>query len=386
MSLLSEAKAMQEQLVAWRRDFHSHPEPAFTETRTTGIIAEVCRRMGLAVTTPINKTGVMAVLEVPGAIGTLALRADIDALTMPDAKNVPYRSTREGCAHACGHDAHTAMLLGAARLLLAHKAELKHRVKCFFQPAEETPPGGAKGIVEAGYLDDVEEVYAIHLFSGMPTGKLGIRSGAMMAATDTIRIVVTGRGGHGAGPELTVDPIVVAAHIITALQTVVSRSIQPADVAVVSICTIHAGSATNIIPDQAVMEGTVRSLDEHLRKQLHRRIDQICHRVAQAFGAKAELTVEPGYPVTVNDPQCGARIERLAREVLGLPDPVEQLTARCGGEDFAYYLNKTRGAIALLGSANDDPATAHGHHSPSFDIDENVLPMGAALLAACCMR
>ena len=386
MSLIADAKAMHEQLIAWRRDFHTHPELGFRETRTTAILTEFCRQIGLDVTSPINQTGVMAVLDVPGAEGTLALRADIDALAMEELNETDYSSQNAGVMHACGHDSHTAMLMGAIRLLVERKAELKHRVKFFFQPNEETPPGGAKDIIEAGHLDDVDEVFAIHVFSGLTAGKVGIRPGPIMAATDSLKIHIAGRGGHAAAPETTVDPIVVAAHIITALQTIVSRGVQPVEPAVVSICQLNAGTAFNVIPDFAVMGGTVRSLDEHVRKHLHRQIERIAHRVAQAFGAKATTTIESGYPVTVNDPACVERIEKLVRETVSIPDPVVRMKPKCGGEDFSYFLAKTRGAIAFLGSAGEETATHYGHHNPHFDIDESILPIGSALLAGFCMR
>lgn len=380
--LLADARALDATLLHWRRHLHAHPELSGHEANTASYVAAALREMGLE---PRERVGGMYGLTVdlgPAGGPCVALRADMDALPIQEQTGLPYASRTPGVMHACGHDAHTAMLLGAARLLSARRGELARPVRLIFQPAEEQPPGGAKPMIDAGVLDGVERVYGLHIWSEMPVGTLGTRAGVFMASTDELDIVIRGRGGHAAMPQQCVDPIVAASQVVVALQSITSRSIAMTDSAVVSITQFNGGTASNIIPEEVRLAGTVRTLSEATRAAVLRRLREIVEGVARAHGAEARVEVGAGYPALVND---AAAVESALRAARGLgiaSESILQLAAQGGGEDFAYYARRVPSAFVFLGARNEAKGCVFAHHHPRFNIDEDALPLGAALLAA----
>ncbi|MBK9127355.1 MAG: amidohydrolase [Phycisphaerales bacterium] len=380
--LLADARALDATLLHWRRHLHAHPELSGHEANTATYVAAALREMGLE---PRERVGGMYGLTVdlgPAGGPCVALRADMDALPIQEQTGLPYASRTPGVMHACGHDAHTAMLLGAARLLSARRGELARPVRLIFQPAEEQPPGGAKPMIDAGVLDGVERVYGLHIWSEMPVGTLGTRAGVFMASTDELDIVIRGRGGHAAMPQQCVDPIVAASQVVVALQSITSRSIAMTDSAVVSITQFNGGTASNIIPEEVRLAGTVRTLSEATRAAVLRRLREIVEGVARAHGAEARVEVGAGYPALVND---AAAVESALRAARGLgiaSESILQLAAQGGGEDFAYYARRVPSAFVFLGARNEAKGCVFAHHHPRFNIDEDALPLGAALLAA----
>jgi amidohydrolase len=379
------ARAMSDELTAWRRHLHAQPETAFEEHDTTAYVAARLESLGLPVRRNINRTGVMAELAVPGASRTVGLRADIDALPIGDRKSVPYASVRPGAGHMCGHDAHTAMGLGAACLLARMRDRLRVNVRMFFQPGEEKLPGGARGIVEAGLADGLEAILALHVYSGLPTGTIGVRAGPFLAAADQFTVTLRGAGGHGAAPHQAGDPVAGAADLVMAAQSVVSRNIDPLQPAVLSVCQVDAGTADNVIPDRAVLRGTIRSLSEGVRDTLHERLRSLAEGVAAVRRLSAEVQIDRGYPVTVNHPAAIERVRRCVHSLLGADARVVDSEPKCGAEDFAYFLQRVPGAMVWLGSGNPARGSHHPHHHPLFDVDEDCLPLGAALLAEFCL-
>lgn len=373
------AGQLAEQLKAWRRHFHAHPELSGQEEQTAAFIAEELRKLGCEPRERIGGTcGLSVDLVVPGR-PFVALRADMDGLPITELTGAAYASQNAGVMHACGHDAHMAMLLGVARMLAERKADLRQSVRLIFQPAEEGG-GGAELLVAGGVLADVQRIFGLHVWSEMPLGTLGTRVGPFMSSTNPLRITVRGRGGHAAMPHQCVDPVVVAAQLVVALQTVVSRNIAMTDSAVVSVTRVQAGSATNIIPETAELAGTVRTLNMATRATIVRRIGELAQGIAGAYGATAEATVEEGYPVLVNDAGAVERALATARRLGFTEDQLLTLPAQGGGEDFAYYLQQVPGAFLFLGARNEAKGCKYPHHHAHFDIDEAVLPLGVALL------
>jgi len=382
-SIRNKAAALLPEMVAVRRDLHMYPELGFQERRTAAVIAAKLLALGLEVETGVAGTGVIGRLSGRRPGRTVALRADMDALPLAEANELTYASRRPGVMHACGHDGHVAMLLGAAALLAEEREELDGNVAFIFQPAEEgTDGGGARRLVALGVLahPPADAVIGLHLWTGLPVGTLAVRSGPCMAASDSFTLVIRGVGGHGAAPQGAIDPIVAGAHVVTALQTIVSREINPAAAAVITVGTFHAGTANNIIAPTAELRGTVRSLDAQLRQLLPERIEGIVRGITQALRAEYEFDYTYGYPVLNNDLDLTACLTGIAASLLGpeqiitLPQPV------LGSEDFAYYLEKVPGVFAFLGAGN--PAKATGlPHQPRYNFDEDALPLGAAILA-----
>jgi amidohydrolase len=372
--LETEIAALTGQLVVWRRDFHRHPEVAFEEIRTSAVLREFLESLGLSVRSA-GGTGLVAVLEGRSGGKTVALRADMDALPVQEVGGREYGSLNRGFAHACGHDGHMAMMMAAAKVLTARKGEFSGRVVFLFQPAEEKPPGGAKRMVEEGALDGVDAIFGLHLWQAFPTGRVGVIRGPMLAQADNFRIIVTGKGGHGAMPHSAVDPIIAAAQVIVSCQTIVSRNVNPLKPCVVTFGTVNGGTTNNIIPAEAVLTGTVRTFDKAVQTLAERRLREIAEETAKAFGASCQVDYVPGYPALVNDAAMADFAAGVAKEVLGegclYPfDPV------MGGEDFAFYLQKVPGAFIFLGAGDGHEFP---HHHPAFDIDEKALPMGALL-------
>jgi len=366
-----------EQVVLDRRYLHAHPELGFQEFETSKFVAERLRALGLDVRTGIAETGVVGTLRggKPGKV--VLLRADMDALPINEENDVEYKSGTRGVMHACGHDGHTAILLAAAQVLVERRQQLAGTVKFLFQPCEEKPPGGAKPMIEQGVLENprVDAVFGLHLAQEMPVGMVSARSGPIMAAADMFRLEIKGKGGHAAYPHECVDAALVASQVLVALHSIVAREVKPTEPAVITVGMIQAGTAPNVIPDTALLRGTVRTFDKELRQRLARRVEEVATGVARAMRAECVCTYEWGYPATVNDPVMTELVASVAREYVG----EARFAAReqsMGGEDFSYFLENRPGCFFNVGTRNEERGLVWGHHHPRFDIDEAGLPVG----------
>ena len=387
-ALLAEASAMAEQLVAWRRDFHMHPELGYQEVRTAGIVADHLRTLGLEVSTGIGKTGVVALVEgdnTPLDAPTVMLRFDMDALPIHEANEVPYRSQQAGVMHACGHDGHTAIGMGVAQLLVARRNELPGRVKLVFQPAEEAL-GGALAMINDGVLVEPKPsaAFGLHLWSRLPLNQVVVQSGPLWAAADSFTITVRGRGGHGAMPHETIDSTLVASEIVMALQSIVARNVNPTDTAVVSVGTFMSGNAANVISGEATLTGTIRSFTPEVRNLLFGRIDEIAKGICQAHGATCVVEPRLGCPATINSVAGAALMARVATGVVGA-EQVAQIAPMMVGEDMAEFLDRAPGCFVLIGAADPAGPELSPHHNATFDFDERMLPTGVAVLAGAAM-
>ena len=387
-ALLAEASAMAEQLVAWRRDFHMHPELGYQEVRTAGIVADHLRTLGLEVSTGIGKTGVVALVEgdnTPLDAPTVMLRFDMDALPIHEANEVPYRSQQAGVMHACGHDGHTAIGMGVAQLLVARRNELPGRVKLVFQPAEEAL-GGALAMINDGVLAEPKPAaaFGLHLWSRLPLNQVVVQSGPLWAAADSFTITVRGRGGHGAMPHETIDSTLVASEIVMALQSIVARNVNPTDTAVVSVGTFISGNAANVISGEATLTGTIRSFTPEVRNLLFGRIDEIAKGICQAHGATCVVEPRLGCPATINSVAGAALMARVATGVVGA-EQVAQIAPMMVGEDMAEFLDRAPGCFVLIGAADPAGPELSPHHNATFDFDERMLPTGVAVLAGAAM-
>jgi amidohydrolase len=372
------------ELKALRHDLHAHPELAFTETRTSALVAEKLGGWGIEVHRGLAKTGVVGVIQgrrITSGKG-VGLRADMDCLPVHETGAVPYRSQHEGRMHACGHDGHTTMLLGAARYL-AETRNFDGTAYLIFQPAEESG-GGGQLMVREGLFErfPADEVYALHNWPGLAPGKIAVGTGPMMAATDEVQITVRGKGGHGAMPHLVVDPVVASAQIISALQTIASRNVDPTDAVVVSICSMQTSQvgAFNVVPESVRLIGTVRSFRPETRSLAERRLREIVTKVAEALGASAEIQYARGYPATVNTPREAAFAAKVGEGIFGRGNVITDPTPTMGGEDFSYMLLERPGAYVWLGQGGG-PGGCFLHH-PNFDFNDEVIPLGAGYLAA----
>ncbi len=377
-----DANSLRGELVAWRRDFHRHPELALQEHRSAGIIAEELRGLGYEVETEVADTGVVGLLQGSESGPVVMARFDMDALAVLEENETDYASENQGVMHACGHDGHMAIGLGVATLMARYRERLPGTVKLVFQPGEE----GARGaplMVEAGVLENPrpDVVLAAHIWNELPVGTVDVTPGGVMAAADKWVCRVQGRGGHGAMPHLAVDPIVAASHIVTGLQTVVSRCVSPLETAVVTVGSFRGGDAFNVIPDYVDLSGTIRTYDEHVRGDVVRRMRQVIEQVAAAHGASADLQVEHLTPAVVNDPEVVRRVRAAAEAVVGA-EVVTSGQRTMGSEDAAYFTREVPGCYFFLGSANPEKGLDAPHHNPRFDFDEDVLPAGAAVITA----
>ena len=365
-----------------RRDFHRHPEIGFTEIRTAGIVARELVQMGLEVTSGIAETGVVALLEGSKTGPVVLLRFDMDALPVFEETGAEYASLTPGIMHACGHDGHVAIGITVARMLNEIRDELPGTVKFVFQPAEEGQ-GGAERMIKAGVLNNPAPTHtlALHLWNEMPVGSVGFVPGAMMAGAALFSIKLTGRGGHGAIPDQTIDPIIAASQIVSALQTIVSRNISPMQSAVVSVTYIRAGETYNVIPQSAELRGTLRFFEPEVKNKLFTRLEQIIELVAKTFECQSELKITDLTPPVVNDIDLTTRLGRLAESVV--PDiKVDSSYRLMVSEDMALMMEQVPGCYFLVGSANSKKGLNYGHHHPKFDFDETALPAAAALMAA----
>src|SRR5919199_181217 len=367
-----------EDIVALRREIHREPELGFDTKRTAEKVLDALEGLPLEVETGLAENGIVATLKGEGDGPTVALRADMDALPIQEETGLPFASETDGKMHACGHDGHTSMLVGAARALSQEhlRERLNGTVKFVFQPAEEGQAGG-RAMVEEGVAEGVGSIYALHLWPGLPFGKAATKAGPIMAAADAFEMTVRGSGGHGAMPHLAADAVAIAAHIVTALQTIVSREVDPVEPAVLTVGEIGAGSAFNIIPETARLGGTVRTLSAELRERMPERIEELARGVAQGMRGDAELEYSFSYPVTSNDFNAAKLALGVAGELFGEERSMELANPSMGAEDFAFFLEQVPGAFIWLGVGD-----VSNLHTPQFSFDEEILPQGAALFVA----
>jgi amidohydrolase len=370
-------------LVKLRRRFHEYPETAFEEFKTSQIVAQELRKIGLKVKTGIAKTGVVGVLESGKKGKTVALRADMDALPISEQTDLPYASKNKGKMHACGHDAHISCVIGAAIILNKLKKTLKGNVKFIFQPSEEVSPGGAIQMIKSGVLSNpkVSSIFALHCDSNILVGKVGVKNGIMMAFADDFDITIIGKGGHGARPQDGIDAIAAASQVINALQIIVSRRIDPLKSAVVSIGIIQGGEARNIICDKVILKGTARSLEKKVAEMLPALIKQIVSNIAKSCGADFKFSYQKGYPVLINHPESTDIARNVITNLYNQSSVYEIGKPVMGGEDFARFLNKVPGTMMRLGIRNEKIKAIYPWHHPKFKIDENALKIGSAVLA-----
>ena len=377
--------SVRDDVIGWRRYLHQNPERSFHEERTAQFIADTLAGFGgLEISRP-TPTSVVARLKGPIRGPVLAIRADIDALPIDERNTHEFVSRNPGTMHACGHDGHTAILLGAVRVLVGHRDSLAGEVRFIFQHAEELYPGGAEELVQAGVMDGVDTVIGAHLWLPLEVGKIGVKSGSLMAAPDTVRITITGSGGHAAQPHITVDPIAVAAQVITNLQHVVSRNVDPLHPAVLSITRITGGTTHNVIPGSVEMEGTVRTLDAELRNEMPRLIERIIAGVTSAHGASYTLDYERGYRPVVNNENAANLIRRAVVDALGKEFLIEA-SPSMGGEDFSAYQQRAPGAFFYVGARCEEHGIVHPHHHERFDIDERALDYGTRIFVSAALK
>lgn len=387
IDFLSEAQKLFPYTQSMRRDFHMHPELGFREVRTAGIVAKELEALGLEVTKGVGKTGVVALLESSKPGPTVLLRFDMDALPIVEETGAEYASQNHGVMHACGHDGHTAIGLTVARMLNAHRDELTGTVKFVFQPSEEMSGeeglGGAEMMIRDGVLDDPKPDYtlALHLWNEQPVGWINIAGGPVMAGAEQFFIRIIGKGGHGAAPHTTVDPVAAAAQVITALQTIVARNINPMHTAVVSVTSVHGGTAFNVIPQEVTLEGTIRTFESGVRERVLKHFDEIVRGVANAFGCRVEMNVKRITPAVVNSENIAERVQDSARRVFPESNLDTGNYTTMGAEDMAFMLERVPGCFFFVGSANHEKGLDYGHHHPKFDVDESALPRAAALMA-----
>ncbi|RLG60813.1 amidohydrolase [Candidatus Geothermarchaeota archaeon] len=373
--IIQEAKKLSEYIIERRRDFHMYPELAYEEERTSGIVKDELDKLGFK-TYRVAKTGVIGELR-KNADKTIALRADMDALPIQEENDVPYRSRVDGKMHACGHDAHTAMLLGAANIFAKYEDELNVNLKLIFQPAEEGGLG-AKKVVEERVLDDVNAVFGLHVWAELESGLIGIREGSLMASADAFKVSVKGMGGHGAAPHEAIDPIAYAVDLVNIYQKIITREIDPLEPVVLSVTSIKAGTTFNVIPETLEMMGTIRTFNKDVRDYIVRRMKEITEKVSEAFRCDSKIEFMEEYiPPTIND----AELADYARNVLKPLGRIVTPKPTMGAEDFSFYIEKAKGLYIVLGIRNEDKGIVYPHHHPKFNVDEDVLWMGSAIHA-----
>jgi len=370
---------MKDWLVDIRRIIHRNPELGFEEVETSRLISEWLQKFGLEVKRGMAKTGVVGLLKGKKPGRTVAIRADMDALPMDEANRVPYASQIKGKMHACGHDAHVTILLGVAKFLSSIPDQVKGNIKWIFQPAEEGG-GGGRIMVEEGVLENpkVDAIFGSHVFPFLSVGKVGIYEREGLAAADRFTIKIIGKGGHAASPHVSKDPILAAGHLITQIHSIVSRNVNPLESGVITIGKVSGGTASNIIPDEVELIGTVRSLNPQVREELKSRIEQVTQGVARSFSTDYRFDFEYGYPVLINNSEMSKLVGLACSKGIG-KENVEVVKPSMGGEDFAYYLEKVPGAFFRLGCRNEEKGLIHPYHSSLFDIDEEVLPFGVEM-------
>ena len=377
---------LKDQLVATRRDIHRVPELAFQERRTGALVADRLDTLGWKVTRGVAETGVVGLLEGSRAGRTVMVRVDIDALPIQEPGNRPYSSQVDGVMHACGHDGHTAVGLTVAELLSRYKDSIKGQVKLVFQPAEEIAAGAVR-MIEEGVMEDpaVDRVLSFHLWSPLPVGQVVSQPGPIFSSADEIKITVKGKGGHGGMPHLTVDPIMIASHVVTALQVVLSREVPPSQASVLGFGTIHGGTAFNVVSDQVELTGTVRTLDDSIREQIMKRTEEIAEAVARGFRGEATFQHVRGVPVVVNDGSVARLVAEVAAPIVGEENVVTIAPSQLG-DDVTLFLRKAPGCYFLVGCSNPGKGITASHHSAEFDIDEDSLPVATRILTEATLR
>lgn len=371
------------EFVEIRHHLHTHPELSFKEFETSAFIQQKLNEFGIPFSAPVAGTGVIGIIEgVRPESRVIALRADMDALPITEANDVPYKSINEGVMHACGHDVHTTCLLGAARILQDLRDKLEGTVKLIFQPGEEKHPGGASLMIKEGALENPrpDAIVGLHVQPGMEAGTLGFRSGMAMASADEIYMTIRGDGGHAAAPHLTTDIILVASHIVVALQQIISRNKDPFSPSVLSICAINGGFTTNVIPSEVKLQGTFRAMDETWRFRAHELIRREATAIAEGMGATVEIEIPIGYPCLVNNEEVTAAVRSLAEAYMGT-EHVETIAMRMGAEDFAFYSQQIPACFYRLGVGNREKGIEAGVHTPHFNIDETAIEVGMGAMA-----
>lgn len=385
---LNEAKSLFTYTQSMRRDFHMHPELGFKEIRTGGIVAKELEALGLEVTKGVGKTGVVGLLEGAKPGPTLLIRFDMDALPMSEDTGAEYASQTPGVMHACGHDGHTAIGLTVAKMLHAHREDLAGTVKFCFQPSEEgfngEEVGGAEMMLRDGVLDGpkVDKTLSMHLWNEKPLGWVNVAKGPVMAGAEQFTIKLTGKGGHAAAPHTTVDPIVAAAQIVTALQSIAARNVAPLHAAVISVTTLHSGTAFNIIPQEAELTGTIRTFDLSVRKMVLERFEQIVRGIAETMGCKVDINVQRVTPAVINNDSVAAKVQETARRLFPETELDTSNYLTMGAEDMAFMQEKVDGCYFFIGSNNPEKHLDYSHHHPKFDFDEEALVRGSALMAS----
>ncbi|HWO76150.1 MAG TPA: M20 family metallopeptidase [Bacillus sp. (in: firmicutes)] len=374
-----------DEIVQIRRHLHQYPELSFQETNTANYIAAYHEKLGHEVRTGVGGNGVVAYLKGDKPGPTVALRADFDALPIQEQTDVPFKSVNDGVMHACGHDGHTASLLGLAKVLNSMKSEIEGTVVFIHQHAEELPPGGAIAMIEDGCLEGVDVIFGTHLQAQQPLGEIGYRVGPLQAAPDRFDIVIQGKGGHGAAPHETKDSIVIGGQLIGNLQQIVSRRVDPLESAVVSVCNFEAKNPYNVIADTAKLTGTVRTFKEEIRHFIEKEIERVVKGTCLVSDASYEYTYTRGYPTTVNHKEETEFVAELAKSVPGVVS-VRETEPIMGGEDFSYYLQKVKGTFFFTGARNPEWETAYPHHHPKFDLDERALLIAAKVLGAATLQ
>ncbi len=377
------ASRQQKDIVAIRHHLHMHPELSFHEFKTSAFVGEKLKEMGISFKDKVAGTGLVGLIEGknPGK-KTVALRADMDALPITEANDVPYRSLNPGVMHACGHDVHTSSLLGAAAILVALKDRFEGSVKLIFQPGEEKLPGGASLMIQEGALENPAPsgIFGQHVMPLIPAGKVGFRSGIYMASTDELYLKIKGKGGHGAMPHLNIDPVLITSHLIVALQQIVSRVANPTMPSVLSFGKVIANGATNVIPDEVYVEGTFRTLDETWRSIAHNHMLDLAHQLVQSMGGSLDFEIRKGYPALINDEMLTKRAKENAISYLG-KENIEDLDIWMAAEDFSFYSQKTKACFYRLGTRNEAKGITSSVHTPTFDIEESSLTIGTGLMA-----
>jgi amidohydrolase len=378
----TQAEALRDELIARRRDFHQHPELAFEEMRTAGIVAQELTKLGLEVQSGVGKTGVVAILEGKHDGPTVLVRADMDALPIREENQTGYTSQTSGKMHACGHDGHTAIALGVAKLLSPLREQMAGRIKFVFQPAEEVGKG-AMAMVSDGALSSPRPDVSVglHLWNSLQTGKVGIADGPVMSGCSNFTMYVVGKGGHAAAPHLNIDPVVCAAQIVTALQTIVSRSLDPLDQAVVSVTYLRAGEAHNVIPQQVEMRGTFRYFTLEVRDLIVTRMRAIAEQIAAGMGCRADVQVEHMTKPVINHADVGAKLRHIFAPIVGV-DGIDTSIRTMGSEDVSEFMDDIPGTYFFLGAKDETADAYYGHHHPRFSFDESALPLGVELLSA----
>lgn len=383
------AEELEEKVIKFRRDFHAHPELSWKEERTSKVIEQVLKELGFEnVRRGFGGTESGVVGDITGRkeVPLIALRADIDALPIEEEADVPWRSINKGVMHACGHDAHAAILLGVAHMLALLKDKLPCKVRLIFQPAEESGVrSGARQLIEEGALDGVEAIWGLHVWSSLPAGKIGYRSGPTMASADIWEVEIKGKGGHGSRPHEAIDPTIAAASIVLSLQTIISRELDPQETAVLSIGRLESGSAPNVIPEKALIQGNIRTTSSIVRDELPGSIERIAKGIGSALRCEVKTNFIPVYPVTVNDPDMVETLKKVASAMFG-DQSLTEMPIVMGSEDFSFYQQKVPGVIFFLGMADSQKGTDAEHHNPTFKTNDGVLKKGVALLTALVME